>query len=377
MKYYYAQHHIDDNDVKHVKKALSQKILSQGKYKLLLEKKVKKMFKSKYVAAVSNGSSALHLAYLSLGLGKKDYIITTPLTWTATVSAAIHCGANVKLIDIDPETLNIDTDKLENFLLKSKKKPKIIVPVHYGGSPANMKKIYEISKRYGIYVVEDAAQAMGATFKKKLIGNCLYSDITVFSMHPAKTITSGEGGLLLTNDKKIIEKVNSLKHHGIDSNKKNFRWASNIKELGFNYKISEINCALAYSQIDKIKKFVKYKEMIRNIYIKELQNFPGIEFQKVLDFCKSSNHLFTILLPKKINENKKNKIYDFLKKKNIFLTLKYLPIHQNSAYKKKFGHFKNSEFFFKRAFNLPISFKLKNKDVLYICKNIKKAILNK
>ena len=373
MKYFYAQHFIDKNDKKFVQKALENKILSQGKYKFLLEKEVKKKFKSKYAIAMSNASNGLHLAYKVLGLKKGDYIITTPLTWTATVSAALRCQAKVELIDIDPKSLNMDLDKLEKFLKHKKKKPKIIVPVHYAGNPIDLKKLKKISDKYKIKIVEDAAQAMGAKYNKHYIGDCRYSDIVVFSMHPAKTITTGEGGLVLTNQKNLFDEMTLLMHHGISKSKKNkYPWSQNIIRFGYNYKISEINCALGLSQLKKINDFVNKKNKLKKMYIKNLSKFKGTDFQIILKNCTSSNHLFPIMLKKNLSYDKKLKFYKYLKKQNIYLTLKYLPIHMNSFYKKYFKNkkFENTELYFKRAFNLPISYNLNYEDVNFICRKI-------
>jgi len=364
MSFYYSKHHINKSDILHVTNSLHQSFLSQGKYKKKLEKLVKRIFNVKYCLAVSNCTSALHLSYLALGLKSNDYVITTPLTWSATVSSALNCGSRVKLIDIDSQTLNIDLNKLEVFLKKNKKKPKIIIPVHYGGSPVDLERLKEISSKYKIKIVEDAAHAMGSKFKKDLIGNCKYSDITVFSMQPAKPITSGEGGLILTNNKKIFETTSLLSKHGSVVSKK-YPWTQNIKNLGFNYKLSELNCALAYSQLKRLFLINKRKEYLNSLYRKELSTIAGLSFQKILPGCISSNHLFTVLLPNTLN---------YKDKKKIFLTLKYMPIDCNTAYRKKVIN-KNSENFFKRAFNFPIYFSLTKKQLKFIC-NCFKSVLS-
>ena len=375
MKYFYAKHFIDKSDITEVFKSLKQAILSQGKYKKKLENQIKKKFDVKYCLTVTNCTSGLHLAYISAGLKKNDYIITSPLTWSATISSANHIGAKIKLIDIDKNTLNLDIKKLKVFLKKTKIKPKIIIPVHYAGAPVDMIELNKICRKYKIKIIEDAAHAMGAKFNKSLVGNCRYSDAAVFSLQPSKPITSGEGGLLLTNNKNLYLKAKLLSKHGIEDKNKRFPWAQNIIQYGYNYKLPEMNCALALSQLKKLNKFNTKKEYLRRMYIKELSNIPGLEFQQILKNSSSSNHLFTVLLPKKINYKAKKNIFQKLKRKNIFLTLKYRPLNLNTAYKNKDKLLQSREFF-RRGFNLPMSYSYEKKDIIFICKNFREILFN-
>ena len=259
--YYYSKNYIDKNDVELVSKLLrNNSIMSNGKYLEELETKFKKIFKSKYALAVSSGTAALHLSYIGLGLKRGDYIITTPLTWVSTVNAALYCGAKVKLIDIDFDTLNIDLFKLEEFLNKVKK-AKIIVPVHFAGLPIDLKKLKKIAKEHKCLIVEDAAQALGAKYENALVGNSKYSDATIFSLHPSKTITAGEGGVILTNNRNLYLKARQLKHSGTKISKKK-SWYAEATKLGFNYKIPEMSCALAISQLKKFDKFVQKRKYL-------------------------------------------------------------------------------------------------------------------
>lgn len=365
MNYFYTKHEIEHSDIESVVKSLSQKILSQGKYKKKLETYIKNKFKVKYCLAVSSCTAALHLAYLVLGLKKKDLVVTSSLTWSAAASTAIHCGAKVKTIDIDINTLNMDLNLFESYLKKTNIKPKIVCPVHYGGSPIDLRRLKHICSKYNVKILEDAAHAMGSKYNNEYLGNCKYSDITVFSMQPAKPITSGEGGLLLTNNKVLFEKASALSKHCAVKNIK-YPWTQDILYPGYNYKISEINCALGYSQIKKLDKFNKKREKLKNFYIAKLSKVPGINFQKILKNCKTSNHLFTVLLPKNTSHNKKLKIFKKLKNIGIHLTLKYLPLEMTKAYKDSEKKF--SKEFFNRAFNFPMFYSLNESDIKKICK---------
>ncbi len=377
MPFNYAKNYIDKLDVDFVTKSLKSKSISQGKYLIQLENKFKTIFKSKYALVVSSGTAALHLSYLSLGLNKNDYIITTPLTWVATSNAALYCGAKVKLIDIDPNTLNIDLNKLEKFLSKTKKKPKIIVTVHFGGCPVDLKHLKKIARKHKISIVEDAAQALGAKYGNKLIGNCKYSEAVIFSLQPTKTITSGEGGVLLTNNKKVYETSVKLRRHGTVEKKIN-KWFDDINMLGFNYKIQEMSCALALSQIQKFRLFVKKRKFIHKKYLYFFKNYKvSFKTQKTIQNSDSSYHMFIFSFKNNISKIKKLNFFNYMKKRKINLTTKYLPIHMHSLYKKNFKNknYKNSQEYFKQSFSLPLYYELKIKEVEYIVRTIRDAII--
>ncbi len=375
--YYYGKQKITKADIVSVLKVLKSNTISQGPELLNLEKKISKYCGSKYCVAVSSGSAALHLAVLSLNLKKPFYGLTSPITFVATVNCLLHSGGKFDLIDINLNDYNIDHLKLDNYLKRKKKLkqklPKILLPVHFGGVPTKMDKIYKTCKKYNIKIIEDASQSLGAKYKGQNVGSSKYSDLTVFSLHPVKSITSGEGGLILTNSKKIYQNLLQLRINGIFKNSKK-SWVHDMKGTGYNYKISEINCALASSQLKKLDVFIYRRTHIAEFYMKHLDN-KIFDFQNVDKFSKSAWHLFIIFFKKKISQRKKSLFYEKLVKKKINLDIKYRPIQSFTYFKKNFRINKcpNSEVYFNQSFCLPIYVDLKDSDLKKICKNINKT----
>jgi len=254
--------------------------------------------------------------------------------------------------------------------LREKKKKKLIIPVHFGGLSVDMKRVYDLKKKYNCYVLEDASQSMGASFQKKPIGSCKFSDFTVFSLHPVKSITTGEGGLILTNNKKFYEKLLLLRSHGLKKSEKN-HWQNNMLFLGYNYKITEFQCALGISQLSKLKGFISKRNQIAEFYKKKLKSL-NINYQK-FDNSKYTHayHYFIISFIKAISKKKNEVFLNYLKEKGIYLGKQYLPIHLHSFYKKKINSkFENSEKYFKQSYQLPIYPRISTKNLKFICDNI-------
>ena len=375
--YNYSKHFIDRHDIKLVTKAFKNNFVSQGKFLNKVEKRFKNNLKTKYAICVSSATAGLHLIYMALGLQRGDYIVTTPITWVSTIMPAILMGAKIKFIDIDKNNFNMDLNKLEKFLKKVKKKPKVIVGVHFGGLPLDLKKLNKICKKYKISLIEDAAQALGAKYDNVKIGTCHYSLATVFSMQPTKTITSGEGGVILTNNKILKEKIISLRHSGVSRKKNKMPWDEEFTEIGLNYKISEINCALAYSQSFKINKFIKQRNILFDYYKKKIfsLNLP-VEVQMSEKNLKSSYHLMVVKC-KYLNLKNKKLFFDFLIKKKIKIQVKYKPLYKHKILRNNtifHENFPASEEYFRKSFCLPLYYSLKKRDVDYILKNVKLAI---
>ena len=312
--YYYGKNSLNSVDKK-VNKVLSLGYISQGKSLTDLENKFSKYVGAKYCLAVSSGTAGLHLAIASLNLNKNFKAVTTPMTFVATANACLYSNIDFDLVDIDSKTLNIDTNKLKKYfeIKNNHKKTKIIIPVHYGGSPCNMKEIYKIAKDNKSYVIEDASQAMGAFYNKNKIGSCEYSDIAVFSMHPVKTITSGEGGLITTNNKILYNKMKLMRSHGLKRSSK-YPWLAEMILFGYNYRITDLQTALANSQLDRISSFLKRRSQISKFYKNRLKG--DITFQEIYPESISANHLFIIIFNKVISEKKKINFYNALLKKN-------------------------------------------------------------
>ncbi len=315
-----------------------------------------------------------------MGLSKNDYVWTVSVTFVASANCALYCDAKIDLIDIDPETLNISIKELERKLIKAKKNkklPKIVIPVHLGGNPCDMKELKKLSKIYKFKIIEDASHALGAFYNNSPIGSCKYSDACIFSFHPVKIITTGEGGAMLTNNKNLALKFSSLRSHGIERSnfkkKSSFSWYYEQKNLGFNYRLNDIEASLGYSQLSNLKKFIKERNKIANYYKKKL-NSKKIKFQKINNLSKSSYHLFIIRTNKKLRKI----IYDKLKKKGVTTSFHYIPIYRHPYYNQyKFSkkNFKVSEKYYEDGLSIPLYFglnqKIQNKIINIINNTIK------
>ena len=360
----YSTQTITKTDIKAVKKVLYSDWLTQGPQTTLFENQIRKKVNSKYAVAVNSGSSALLLSCKALSLKKGDIFWTVPNTFVATTNCGLLCGAKVDFVDIDPNTWNISLKKLEEKLIKAKKKkmlPKVLIVVHLAGLPTNPKILFKLSKKYNFKIIEDASHSLGANYFSKKVGSCYWSDITVFSLHPVKIITTGEGGLCVTNKKKIYENLLLLKNNGITNNKKKFifknlgPWYYEQHTLGYNFRISEIQAALGVSQLKKLDSFVKKRNQIAKVYLKNLKNLP-LQMQKVEKNFISTYHLFII----KLKDNKSNlhlKLFNFLRKNRIHVNLHYLPVHLHPYFKKRGFKNKNfpiSENYSKNAISIPI-----------------------
>ncbi len=365
----YSRQYLFPKDIKEVVKVLKSKYLTQGPQIEKFEKKLSKKTKSKYAVVTNSATSALHLACLAFGLKKNDYLWTVPITFIASANCGVYCGAKIDLVDINKDTFNIDVKVLEQKLQQAKKKnklPKILIPVHLGGNPCDLEKINSLAKKYKFKVIEDASHAFGSRYKNSIIGDCRYSDAVVFSFHPVKPITSGEGGAVMSNNYKIYKKIKMLREHGIVREKNLFKNKKQIKPwyfeqqyLGFNYRLSDINAALGSSQVDHLKKFLKKRNNIAEIYYKNLTD--KIEFQKNHPNTVSARHLFIIKVQKKIHED----FFNFLRSKGLFVQLHYIPIYRHPYYKKKFKFdikkFPNSENYYSTALSIPIYFTIDKK----------------
>ena len=376
----YARPKIFKQDIINVNKVLKSQYLTTGPEILKFEKKLSSLCKSRYALTSNSATSALHLCCLALGLSKNDYVWTSSITFVASANCALYCGAKIELVDIDPDTLNISIEKLEKKLIKARdnnKLPKIIIPVHLGGNPCEMKNLKKLSKKYKFKIIEDASHAIGASYDGSLIGSCSYSDACVFSFHPVKIITTGEGGAMLTNNKDIASKFSALRSHGIVrdklSKKSHYAWYYEQRSLGFNYRMNEMEASLGSSQLNKLKKFIKERNEIANYYKKNL-NSEIVKFQKVDKLTRSSYHLFII----RTNKILRKVIYDKLKKNGITTSFHYIPVYRQPYYEKfKFSkkNFLVSEEYYNDGLSIPLycGFNKKTQDkVIKIINNITK-----
>ncbi len=380
-KYPYSRQYLDSKDIRTVIKTLKSDVITRGNKVIEFENKVSKFCKAKYAVAVNSATSALHISCLALGVKKDDLVWTVPNTFAASANAALYCGAKIDFVDIEWETGNMDLNKLENKLKNSNKKPKIIIPVHFSGQPTDQEKIFKLSRKYNFKILEDASHSIGARRNDNKVGNCKWSDITIFSFHPVKIITTGEGGMALSNNKRLFEKLKLYRNHGVTRDptlmkKKNIsKWYYEQIELGYNYWISDVNASLGISQLEKINKFIKKRNEIAKMYNRSLQNLP-IYLPKIKKGNLSTFHLYVIKL-KNSNTKYYNNIFSKLLKKGIDVNLHYLPVHLHPYYKKlgfKSGDFPISEKHAKSAISLPIYFDLNKKQLSHIIKTLKKII---
>lgn len=377
----YSKQSINNSDIKQVVKILKSSFLTKGHYTLKFEEKIKNFCKSKYAVATINASAALIMACKALGVKKNDYVWTSNVTYVASINCALHLGAKIDFLEIDKNTFNICTDFLEDKLKIAKKKkklPKAIVLVHLGGFPCNLKKIYQLSKKYNFNIIEDASHALGSTYKNSRIGSCRYSDLTVFSFHPVKNITTAEGGAITTNKINLYKKILVIRENGYSTNgisQKIYPTKYDIVELGYNFRINEINSALGISQIKRITKFINKKKIQSKRYFKELKMDEIILPDKLI-LKYSALHLFIIKI--KFNLLKINK-FDFiniLKKKNIFVNTHYIPLSNFTLIKKYLRKkFIVSENYYQNAISIPLYPDMTYKEQSLIINLIKKTIL--
>ena len=346
----YGKQDINQADIDAVVNVLKSDFLTQGPKIVEFENNLAIYCGAKYVKTVSSGTTALHLAYLAIGLGNGDLVWTTPNTFVATANAAKYCGADIDFVDINPKTYNMSVDHLKEKLAQAKKNnrlPKLVVPVHFSGQSCEMKDIWNLSKEYGFKIIEDASHALGGEYLEKKIGNCEYSDMAVFSFHPVKMITTGEGGAIMTNNKTLDDKVALLRSHGIVKN--NFKnkddgdWYYEQQTLGFNYRLTDIQAALGISQLKRLDSFVMGRRKIARQYLKKLKN---VELPYQHPDTKSSWHLFVI----KVKNRKK--IFNELKKRGVMSQVHYIPVNKQPYY----GEItlENSENYYKECLSLPI-----------------------
>lgn len=378
----YSRQSIFNDDIQQVVKVMKSKFLTQGKLLETFEKKISKFVGSKYAVAVSNASAGLHLSCLALNLNRKNILWTVPNTFVASASCALHCGAKIDFVDIDERSHNISLEKLKEKLEYSKKKnnlPKILIPVHFAGQPTIQEKIYQLSKKYGFKIIEDASHSLGSRRFNEKAGSCKWSDLTVFSFHPIKPITTAEGGIITTNNKVYYEKLKLLRNHGISRNYKKLKFKSNWYyeqvALGFNYRMNEIQAALGISQLKKINKFNNFRNKAAKFYFKNLNNLP-IKLPRIEINNYSSFHLFVI----NFDENKVNKTYDKIYKelidKKIGINLHYLPVHLHPIFRKlgfKNGDFPISEKHARTAISIPLFYKITLKEQMKVVDALKKV----
>ena len=384
----YGTQSINQDDIDAVVGVLKSTHLTQGKVVPQFELELSNYVGAKYAVAVNSATSGLHIACMALGFKTGDILWTTSLSFAASANCGLYCGGIVDFVDICPQTINLCVDALKTKLIVAEREgrlPKIIVVVHFAGLPVELREIYELSKIYKFRIIEDASHALGAQYENRKIGECLYSDLTVFSFHPVKIITTGEGGAITTNSVELNNKLLNLRSHGItrDSEQYQFKnpgdWYYEQIELGFNYRLTEIQAALGLSQMNRLDSFILKRNEIAKRYITDL-SFLSIDFQ---NHCKLNNsiqslsayHLFVIKLPESVE---RKKFFSYMRENNIGVNVHYIPIYHHPYYRKlgfKVGYCKNAEEYYESCVSLPIFPDLTDSQYDQVIKTIKNFFL--
>lgn len=373
----YGSQSISDGDVEAVTKVLKSSFLTQGSVTPDFEKAIAKRVGSKYCVAASSGTSALHLAYLSLGLSKNDLVWTSPNTFVATANAALMCGAVIDFVDIDIRTGNICAEQLALKLDQARKKnklPKFLVVVHYSGSSCDMKTIRDLCDPFGIKIIEDASHALGGEYENTSIGQCQYSEACTFSFHPVKMITTGEGGAVTTNNENVAHKLNLFRSHGIEKTASRFSgpdddaWYYEQQSLGFNYRLPDINAALGLSQLERLDKFLDRRREIASLYKMNLPEY--LSSLQIPEQANSSYHLFPVLCT---STQERRSIFEKCQSKGIRVQVHYIPVHRQPYFQNlgfRMGMFPNAESFYSKELSLPIHVELSDPEIEFIIETL-------
>jgi UDP-4-amino-4,6-dideoxy-N-acetyl-beta-L-altrosamine transaminase len=375
----YGKQKIEQKDIEAVIETLNSNYLTQGPKVKEFEKKFGDKVNNPFCTAVCNATAGLHIAYEALGLGRGDLLWTVPNTFVATANAARFLDADVDFVDIDPDTFCISIEALKSKLANCSRLPKIVVPVHFAGSSADMKEIHNLSMQYGFKIVEDAAHAVGTSYDDSPVGSCKYSDAAIFSFHPVKIITTGEGGIVAVKNQNLHQKVQQLITHGITKelalmeNKSEGAWFYEMQFLGYNYRMTDIQAALGISQLSRLDENIKRRKEIAENYTKAFSN-TSLQIQKLADNVASAFHLFVVLLP---SGQSRKEVFDYLHSKNIKVQVHYIPVHTQPYYKKlgfNWGDFINSEEYYKKCISLPMYHSLTDKEQDYVIETVKEIL---
>lgn len=358
----YGRQEITQADIDAVVDVLQSDFLTQGPKVPAFEKRVQDYCGVEHAIAMNSATSALHVACLALGVESGDLVWTTPVTFVASANCALYCGAQIDFVDINAKTYNIDVDLLEQKLKRAPQLPKVLVAVHLCGQPCDMKRIRELSQQYGFNVIEDASHAIGGKYCGEPIGNCRYSDITIFSFHPVKIITTAEGGMAVTQDPYLANKMRLLRSHGITrdiaemTHEPDGAWYYQQIDLGFNYRMTELQAALGVSQIDRLDQYVARRHELASRYDRLLETLPVITPWQHADGY-SGLHLYVIRLKlEKINLTHRQ-VFDALREHQIGVNLHYIPIHLQPYYQAlgfNRGDYPEAERYYAEAISLPM-----------------------
>ncbi|WP_421133886.1 UDP-4-amino-4,6-dideoxy-N-acetyl-beta-L-altrosamine transaminase [Alteromonas sp. A079] len=381
----YGRQHLDSEDIKAVIDTLQSDWLTQGPAIPKFENALANYCNSRYGIAVNSATSALHIACLALDIGKGDCVWTSPNSFVASSNCALYCGANIDFVDIELNTGNMCVDALRNKLIQAESKgtlPKAIIPVHFAGQPCDMENIHRLSKEYGFYVIEDASHAVGAKYKGQFVGSCEFSDITVFSFHPVKIITTMEGGMAMTNNSELANKMRMLRSHGITNDPdlmtevSHGPWYYQQVALGFNYRMTDVEAALGLSQLSKLSEFVERRNILAAYYDQRLKDHSRITPLKQNEGNFNSYHLYVVRVDA-LSRKQHAELIVALRENEIFAHVHYIPIHLQPYYKNlgfNEGDYPNAELYYQQAVTLPLFPELTLEQVDYIVDTLVAAV---
>lgn len=382
---YYGKQSINAADIQAVEEVLRSDFLTQGPAIERFERAVADYCGVKYAVAVTNATSALHISCLAADLGPGDILWTSPITFVASANCGRYCGATVDFVDIDAKTYNMSVDALEDKLRQAKKEnqlPKIVVPVHLAGQSCDMKRIRELSAEYGFTVLEDASHGVGADYLKTKVGSCAFSDMTVFSFHPVKIITTGEGGMVLTNDKDLYERLILLRSHGITrdpakmTHEADGPWYYQQIALGFNYRMTDIQAALGASQMIRLDEFVARRRALAARYDELLKDLPLVT-PYVLKGANPSWHIYIVRVDFSHLKKTKKQIFEEMKAQGFILNLHYIPVHTQPYYQSlgyRPENFPNAMIYYAEALTLPLYYDLTDEQQTEVTAALKKVL---
>lgn len=374
---FYGKQYIDEDDIQSVVDALHQPIITGGPTVQKLEERLCSITHARHAIAVANGTAALHIACLSIGLSPGDEVITTPLTFAASANCIRYCGATVVFADVNPDTYNIDPAEIEK---KITAKTKAVIAVDFTGQAVELEQIKKICDEHHLYLIEDAAHAIGTTYQGKPVGSI--ADLTCFSFHPVKTVTAGEGGAVTTNDAELASKLRLFRSHGITHdeqmmlNEPHGRWYYEQIDLGYNYRITDFQAALLLSQLDKLPQFAARRQALASYYNTELQAVDGIMLQKSIEESVTVPHLYTIQLDLEKFSCTRRIFLDALWAEGICCQVHYIPVYYHPYYQ-KLGYQKglcpHAEHIYERIMSIPLYYSLSDEEAKDVVSAIKKV----
>jgi UDP-4-amino-4,6-dideoxy-N-acetyl-beta-L-altrosamine transaminase len=380
MKIPYSRQWISAGDIEACADVLRSDFITQGTKVHNFEKALASYCDARYAIAVSSGTAALHLACIAAGIRPGDEVITSPISFAASANCVLYCGGRPTFADVQEDTANIDPREIEK---KITKRTKAVIPVDFAGHPCDMDEIGALARKHRLVVIEDASHALGAEYRHRRIGGLSDADMTVFSFHPVKSITTGEGGAILTNNGRLRETLAMLRTHGITRDpakleRRGGPWYYEMQDLGFNYRITDIQCALGMSQLKRLGQFVERRREIASVYDKAFRGIGEIDTPRTREYVESSFHLYVVRLSDRRVRSRRAFIFHFLNSRGIYPQVHYIPIYLQPYYRDNLGYKEGlcprAESYYEEAISLPVYPKMRKREINYVIENFISAV---